>query len=89
VRSWTKGDGAIDVGLQDMCLVLELLFRIHALIVIVCVKLLSSTSHFVFVFILEILEKTFFFCNDENQNHVMFAVSSKFAKTGTLALRDW
>jgi hypothetical protein len=69
VRSWKKGGGAVDVGLEDLYHTLELIFTINVIFVIVCVTLLSSTSHFVFVFILKMLEKTFF--HDEDQNLVM------------------
>jgi hypothetical protein len=61
MRFWTKGDGGINVGLQDdLYIIVELLFRIYVIFVIVYFKLLSSTSQFVFFFILKILKKTFY-----------------------------
>jgi len=56
VRCRTKGNGAVDLGVQGLYRIAELLFKIHVIFVIVCIKLLISTSHFVFVFILKILD---------------------------------
>jgi hypothetical protein len=56
LRSRTKS-GAVDVGVQGLYHITGLLFRVHVLIVTVCLKSLSSTLHVPFVFILRILEE--------------------------------
>jgi len=66
VRSQKKGDGTVDVGVQDLYHTAELLFKIHVLFVIMIIELLSSTSHFVFVFIFKISEKNFIHNEDQH-----------------------